>query len=108
MNNSTIIDLLGYLGGVFLMISFLPQVIKTWRTKAADQISILLLVMTLLSAIFYNLYAFLLGLTPVLIMNSIFFILVLVQLILTVKYYKTREEFVVNSNSELSDGMNNA
>ena len=88
MESNFIIDLMGYLGGIFLMISFLPQVIKTWQKKESDQISILLLVLTLLSAIFYNIYAYFLGLTPVIVMNSIFFVLVVIQLYLTIKYRK--------------------
>ena len=86
MDQNTFIDLMGYLGGIFLMISFLPQVVKTWKTKEADQISIFLLLLTLLSGIFYNIYAYMLDLLPVIIMNSIFVVLVVVQLILTLRF----------------------
>ena len=82
------IDLFGYLGGIFLMISFIPQVYKSWKLKETDQISIFLLLITLLSAVFYELYAFYLGLIPVLIMNGIFGLVVVFQLHLTVKYRK--------------------
>ena len=68
------------------MFSFLPQVIKTWKTKEADQISYGLLIITLLSGVFYNIYAFLLSLTPVIVMNSIFIGLVTIQLILTIRF----------------------
>ena len=68
------------------MISFLPQVIKTWKSKEADQISIFLLLLTLLSGVFYNIYAFMLDLVPVIVMNSIFIVLVLIQLIMTLRY----------------------
>ena len=68
------------------MISFLPQVIKTWKSKEADQISIFLLILTLLSGVFYNIYAFMLDLVPVIVMNSIFIVLVLIQLIMTLRY----------------------
>ena len=86
MDQNSFIDLMGYLGGIFLMISFLPQVIKTWKSKEADQISIFLLVLTLLSGIFYNIYAFMLHLVPVIVMNSIFIVLVLIQLVMTLRY----------------------
>ncbi len=91
MENTVLIDLLGYLGGIFLMFSFLPQVIKTWKTKEADQISIMLLILTLISGIFYNLYAIFLWLIPVIIMNSIFILLVCIQLVLTIKYFRPNE-----------------
>ena len=86
MDQNSFIDLMGYLGGIFLMISFLPQVIKTWKSKEADQISIFLLILTLLSGVFYNIYAFMLDLVPVIVMNSIFIVLVLIQLIMTLRY----------------------
>ena len=86
MDQNIFIDLMGYLGGIFLMVSFLPQVIKTWKSKEADQISIFLLLLTLFSGIFYNIYAFMLDLLPVIIMNSIFVVLVIVQLILTLRF----------------------
>ena len=86
MEKATIIDLTGYLGGLFLMISFVPQVYRSWKLKETDQISILLLVITLISAIFYEIYAYFLSLTPVLIMNGIFGIVVLFQFYLTIKY----------------------
>ena len=86
MDQNSFIDLMGYLGGIFLMISFLPQVVKTWKTKEADQISIFLLILTLLSGVFYNIYAFMLDLIPVIVMNSIFIVLVLIQLIMTLRF----------------------
>ena len=86
MDQNSFIDLMGYLGGIFLMISFLPQVIKTWKSKEADQISIFLLILTLLSGVFYNIYAFMLDLVPVIVMNSIFIVLVLIQLVMTLRY----------------------
>ena len=53
------------------MISFLPQVIKTWKSKEADQISIFLLILTLLSGVFYNIYAFMLDLAPVIVLKNL-------------------------------------
>lgn len=86
MEKATMIDLTGYLGGIFLMISFIPQVYRSWKLKETDQISILLLIITLISAIFYEIYAYFLDLTPVLVMNGIFGLVVLFQLYLTIKY----------------------
>ena len=88
MDQSSFIDLMGYLGGIFLMISFLPQVIKTWKSREADQISIFLLVLTLLSGVFYNIYAYMLDLIPVIVMNTIFIVLVAIQLVFTLRFRK--------------------
>ena len=80
------VDMFAYLGGFFLMISFLPQVIRSVRTRKTDDISLLLLCFTLVSGVFYELYAYFLSLTPVIIMNGLFLLLVSAQLIITLKY----------------------
>ena len=79
-------DLLGYAGGILLSLSFLPQVIKTWRVKHADDVSMGMLVITLGSALFYELYAFRLGLMPVVVMNGIFAVLVLTEIVLKARF----------------------
>ncbi|MFC4993864.1 SemiSWEET family sugar transporter [Rubritalea tangerina] len=75
-------ELIGYLAGILLALSFLPQVIVTWRTKQADDLSMGMLSLNLSSAILYEIYAWQLGLIPVVIMNGIFCLLVLAVLIM--------------------------
>lgn len=77
-------DLTGYAAGIFLMWSFLPQLIKTIRTRRAEDLSVGMLGVTLVSAVLYEIYAFLLGLTPVIIMNGIFALTVMLQLVITI------------------------
>lgn len=81
-----IVDLIGYAAGFFLMISFLPQVVRTMRTRKAEDISLVLLSFTLCAGLLYEVYAFLLGLVPVVVMNGVFTLLVVWQLVLTVRY----------------------
>ncbi len=71
-------DLFGYLGGMFLMISFLPQIIKSARSRSMQDISWGLLAATLASALSYQAYAILLNLIPVVIMNGVFLVSVAV------------------------------
>ena len=86
------VDIIGYAAGFFLMWSFLPQLIKTIKTRKSEDISIGMLVITLTSAIFYEVYAVLLQLTPVTIMNGIFTLTVLTQLIITVYLHQNAEK----------------
>lgn len=79
------IDAIGYLAGFFLMLSFLPQVIKTARTQTTDGLSVAMLIITLTSGVLYEIYAVLLTLTPVIIMNGIFALLVAIQLVMTIR-----------------------
>ena len=79
-------DLVGYTAGILLTLSFLPQILKTYRLKQADEISMVMLVITLMSAILYELYAWLLGLWPVFIMNGIFSLLIAIEIWLKIYY----------------------
>lgn len=79
------INVIGYLAGFFLMLSFLPQVIKTARTRTTDGLSVAMLVITFTSGLLYEVYAVMLQLTPVIIMNGIFALLVAIQLVMTIR-----------------------
>ena len=81
-------DIVGYLGGIFIMISFIPQVIKSYRTKSVEDLSIWMIVATLVGTIFWIIYGFLINGAPIIVMNIIFGIIVLYQLYLKVKYKK--------------------
>ena len=77
------LDLIGYAAGFFLMWSFLPQVIKTATTRSTEGLSVAMLAITLISGVLYEIYAALLGLMPVIIMNGVFVLLVTLQLTMT-------------------------
>ena len=80
------IDAIGYTAGLLAMITFLPQVIKTLRTKRAGDISMLMLLLTLATNILYVVYGVLLKLYPIVIMIGVMTCTVLLQVVLTVKY----------------------
>ncbi|MFC1669066.1 SemiSWEET family sugar transporter [Spirochaetota bacterium] len=80
------IDAIGYIAGLLAMISFLPQVVKTYRTKSAQDISLPMLQLTLTTNILYVLYGILLKLYPIVIMISIMSCIVIIQIVLTIKY----------------------
>ena len=86
MDKALLIDLVGYAAGILLTLCFIPQVIKTWRTRQADDVSMGMLVLTLGSAIGYEVYAWMLGLMPVVVMNAIFGGLVLLEIFLKVHF----------------------
>ena len=83
-------DLIGFAAGVLLALSFLPQVIHTWRTKQAADVSLMMLGITFASAVLYEVYAWRLGLMPVIIMNGIFTVLVAIEIALKLRYDKAR------------------
>ena len=67
-------QLVGYVAGVLLALSFLPQVVKTFRVKHADDVAMGMLLLSLGAAIGYEIYAWQLQLWPVLVMNGIFLV----------------------------------
>ena len=79
-------DLIGYAAGLLLALCFAPQVLKTWRLKHANDVSMGMLTLTLASMILYQVYAWLLDLWPVIVMNGIFGVLVMAEIILKVRY----------------------
>jgi len=83
-----IADLIGYLGGIFIMISFIPQVIKSYKTKSVADLSINMIIATLIGTIFWVIYGFIIISMPVIIMNMIFGVIVICQLCLKIKYEK--------------------
>ena len=81
-----LIDIVAYFAGICLALSFMPQVIKTWRTKHAADVSMGLLLLSLASAAGYQYYAWVLGLIPVFLMNALFLVLVVVEIFLKLRY----------------------
>lgn len=79
-------DLIGYVAGFFLMTTFLPQLYRTWQRKSAEDLSMVMLVLMLGSGVGYEIYAWLLGLTPVVVMNGVFSILVVAEIVLKLRY----------------------
>ncbi len=84
------VNIIAYIAGVFLMLGFASHVIKTIRTKKGDDISALLLIFTLISAVLYEVYAILLDVTPVILVTGIFTFLAGWELILVFKYRTKR------------------
>ena len=75
-------EIIGYLGGVFIMLSFVPQVIKSYKTKSVGDLSVWMIVATLIGTGFWIAYGALITSSPIVIMNSIFGLIVLYQLYL--------------------------
>ncbi len=78
------IDVFAYIGGIFTMASFMPQIVKALRTQSTNDISWLMLVTTLIGVMAYEIYAAALGLVPVVIMNGVFTVSVIV--LMGIKY----------------------
>ncbi len=80
------IDLLGYFAGILVVISLLPQVIKSWKTKLTRDISLMRYIVYAVGLVLWIVYALVVKNGPVAVMNSIGLIFALIILFLKLKY----------------------
>ena len=78
----------GFIAAALTTIAFLPQVIKTWKTKKAEDVSIVMLLMFITGLLFWIIYAIETNALPVLFANIITFMLNLTILTLKLIYGK--------------------
>ncbi|WP_320667841.1 SemiSWEET transporter [Prochlorococcus sp. MIT 1307] len=82
-------ELYGYIAALLTTIAFLPQLIRTFRTKSADDVSLLMLVIFIIGLLFWILYGWQSKAFPVLIANLVTLILNCSILLLKL-VYRTR------------------
>ncbi|MCK5332709.1 hypothetical protein KAJ41_02495 [Candidatus Parcubacteria bacterium] len=80
------IDILGYFAGVLIVMSLLPQTVKSWRTKSTRDLSVWRYIIYVVGLILWIVYALLIDNGPVAIMNGIGLILATIILYLKIKY----------------------
>ncbi|VVC02303.1 PQ loop repeat protein [uncultured archaeon] len=80
------IDLLGYVAGILVVISLLPQVLKSWKTKSTKDISLSRYVIYIAGLVLWIIYALTISNGPVALMNSVGLLLALCVLFLKLKY----------------------
>lgn len=85
VDDMTLLDLLGLSAGFLTTISFVPQVVKIWRSKSAADISTSMFALFSLGLILWLIYGFYLQSLPIILANSI--TLVLTAIILILKYH---------------------
>ena len=86
--NSTNTEFLGYLAAILTTAAFLPQLIKTLKTKKADDVSLITLIMFLSGVGSWIIYGYKISSFPILLANIITFILNLLILISKIYYSK--------------------
>ena len=89
MNHINYIDVFGFLAALLTTIAFLPQLYKTWQTKSADDVSIIMLILFITGLICWIIYGLKINSIPILVANLITLIFNLSILILKITYSKT-------------------
>lgn len=69
------VEIIGFLAGLFTTVAIIPQIIKAYRTKKVSHLSPLFFSILLIGVFLWTLYGFLKKDYPIIITNSISFIL---------------------------------
>ena len=83
------IEVFGYFAAILTTLAFLPQLIKTFKTKKAEDVSLITLIMFLTGVLSWIIYGYKISSTPILVANIITFILNLLILIFKITFAKT-------------------
>ena len=86
INRMKFIDVIGYLAAFCTTVSFLPQALKTIKTKDTKGISLAMYAVFTLGTIFWLLYGLFKGMAPVVIANAITCLFALVILVYKIRY----------------------
>ena len=90
MNHLNYIDLFGFLAALLTTIAFLPQLYKTWQTKSADDVSLVMLILFITGLFCWIIYGLKIHSIPILVANIITFIFNFSILILKITYRKNK------------------
>jgi MtN3 and saliva related transmembrane protein len=72
MNENLIaIKLVGFLAGTLTTVSFLPQVVKSLRTRHMGDFNLLFIVLMLAGLVLWTVYGFMLGQLPLIVANGV-------------------------------------
>ena len=83
------VDIFGYFAAILTTAAFLPQLIKTLKTKTAEDVSLPTLIMFIIGVLSWIIYGYKIASTPILIAN--FITLILNLLILISKIYFSKQ-----------------
>ena len=78
----------GLVAGICTTISFLPQVLKIWRTKSVNDISLLMFLIFTFGVVNWLIYGLIIKDKPIILANTVTLILCLLILIGIVKFKK--------------------
>lgn len=78
--------IIGYIAAFFTTFAMMPQVIRIWRLKEARDISLWMPVMILIGSVLWLVYGILIKQMPVVIANTVAFLISLFTLLTSIKY----------------------
>ncbi len=78
--------LIGLIAATLTTLSFVPQVVKTWKIKETRDISLSMFVMLAVGIILWTIYGFIIRDLPVILANCVSFVLTAIIIYFKVRY----------------------
>ena len=79
-------DILGYAAGALTAFTFLPQVIKTWQSKSAKDVSLNMFIIAFVNEIMWLVYGFMLDNWVIILTNAVMLLMTGFMIALKLKY----------------------
>jgi MtN3 and saliva related transmembrane protein len=103
MEGFDFITALGLIAGVLTTIAYLPQLIKTWKTKSAHDLSWSMLIVLCTGIILWLVYGFYIQNIPIIAANIVTFLFASMILVLKIMY---KQESEVSTQDSGDTGQN--
>ncbi len=81
-----LVTILGLAAGALTTMAFLPQMVQTWRTKSAKDVSYSMLITFIIGIFLWLVYGLTLGALPIILANGLTLFFNLIILWLKIKY----------------------
>tara|TARA_B110000444_G_scaffold66052_1_gene61922 strand:- start:805 stop:1077 length:273 start_codon:yes stop_codon:yes gene_type:complete len=85
MTNEILVEVVGLVGAMFTTLAFVPQVVKIWKNRSSDGVSLSMYVCMLVGIIIWLAYGILIDSIAVIVANILSGILQVVIIFLTLK-----------------------
>jgi MtN3 and saliva related transmembrane protein len=80
------VTLLGFAAGLLTTTSFLPQVVKTWRTRSARDLSYGMIILFISGITLWFLYGLQMRALPIILANGVTLLLLLILLVMKIQF----------------------
>lgn len=81
-------EIIGYIAGLVIVTSWIPQVVKTYKTKSVNDLSIIMLALILSGTALWIIYGFLVKDMPIIAVNAVLIAIISSLLFLKLRYEK--------------------
>ncbi len=80
------VDIIGYIAGILIVISLIPQIAKSWKTKSTKDLSLPRYLIYVMGVVLWLIYGVALNNGPMIILNSVNLVLASSVVYLKIRY----------------------